>query len=210
MALQWRGAPFIEKFFIIYFAITFFGGIFVFLAFSPKEFGKVVQGRAVAYDKQNMVVTIIADKNNNPKKPDYSLLPPIQFKLPEKDYMRGPTPDVGKRLKIDPDKGIIRIYDDATQSILDIPIKVVERKTGIRKDDPLVKDKKFPIINKEKNTVTIYSARLRELLTFEVPAEHINRPSETWLAGDEVRIYYKEPGKAHKFMNVTKTDIYKK
>jgi len=35
-------------------------------------------------------------------------------------------------------------------------------------------------------------------------------PENTWDAGDEVRIYYKEAGKALRFMNISKTDIFKK
>ena len=122
----------------------------------------------------------------------------------------GPEPEVGKRMKLDLDKKIITIFDDATQNFINIPIEVIEKKDKIKRDNPLVAGKKFPIIDKEKKTITVYSTRLQLLATFEVPEEHINRPPETWLAGDEVRIYWKEPGKAYKFMNITKTDIYKK
>ena len=48
------------------------------------------------------------------------------------------------------------------------------------------------------------------LVTFSVPEEYLALPANTWEAGDEVRIYYKEPGKAARFMNITKTDIFKK
>ena len=34
-------------------------------------------------------------------------------------------------------------------------------------------------------------------------------PAETWRCGDVVRYYYKEPGKALRMMNVTKTDLSK-
>ncbi|MDW8136326.1 MAG: DUF4881 domain-containing protein [Thermodesulfobacterium sp.] len=210
MAISWKDAPLVEKFFIVYFAITFIGGIIALIALSPKEFGQVVQGRTIDYDEKNMIVTVVLDARQDAKNPDYSILPPVKFKLPEKDYMRGPIPKAGKRIKLDLDKKEVVIFDDATQNFLHIPIEIVEKKTGIRKDDPLVKDKKFPIIDKEKSTVTTYSARLQTYIIFRVPQEHIDRPPITWEAGDEVRIYYREPGKAHKFMNVSKTDIYKK
>ena len=35
-------------------------------------------------------------------------------------------------------------------------------------------------------------------------------PDETWDAGDEARVYYKEEGKALRFMNISKTNIFKK
>lgn len=210
MAISWKDAPLVEKFFIVYFVVTCIGAIIALLALSPREFGEVVQGRTVDFDEKNMVVTVILDAKQDVRNPDYSILPPVKFKLPEKDYMRGPIPKAGKRVKLDFEKNEIVIFDDATQSFLHVPIEVLEKKTGVRKDDPLVKDKKFPVIDKEKSTVTIYSARLQTLTTFRVPREYIDRPPITWEAGDEVRIYYREPGKAHKFMNITKTDIYKK
>jgi hypothetical protein len=48
------------------------------------------------------------------------------------------------------------------------------------------------------------------LVTFNVPEEYFNFPEYTWDAGDEVRIYWKEKGKAIRFMNISKTDIFKK
>ena len=35
-------------------------------------------------------------------------------------------------------------------------------------------------------------------------------PDRTWEAGDEIRIYSKEKGKAVRLMNISKTDIYRK
>ncbi|MCS7203660.1 MAG: DUF4881 domain-containing protein [Thermodesulfovibrio sp.] len=218
MAITWKDATTTEKFFYIYFAVTFIGAIILLVGFHPKEFGTVVQGRTIDYDPEKMIVTVILDAKQDAKKPDYSILPPAKFKLPEQVYMRGPEPRAGKRAKLDLEKNEIVIFDDATQNFLKIPIKVVEKKEGVRRDDPLVKDKKFPIIDKEKSTITLYSARLRVLSTIEVPREHIDRPPKTWDAGDEVRIYYHpkecdaQTGicKAHKFMNITRTDIFKK
>jgi hypothetical protein len=48
------------------------------------------------------------------------------------------------------------------------------------------------------------------LTTFSVPDEYFALPVGAWDAGDEVRIYYKEAGKARRLMNITKTDIFKK
>ncbi|MCX7988970.1 MAG: DUF4881 domain-containing protein [Thermodesulfovibrio sp.] len=210
MAISWKHATGIEKVLYIYFVLTFIGAIVALLALHPKEFGKVDQGRVIAYDKQKGLVTLIADSRQDFRNPDYNTLPPHVYKVPDDPDHMGPEPTVGKRMKLDLEKNLIVIFDDATQNFLNIPIEVVEKKTGIKKENPLVAGKKFPIIDKEKKTVTVYSSRQQLLATFKVPEEHINRPPETWIAGDEVRIYYREPGKAHKFMNISKTDIYKK
>jgi len=210
MAISWKHATGIEKVLYIYFVITFVGAIVALLALHPKEFGQVVQGRVVGYDKAKGLVTVVLDSKQDAKNPDYNTLPPVVFKVPDDPDHMGPEPSVGKRMKLDLEKKLIIIFDDATQSFINIPIEVVDKKTGVKKDNPLVAGKKFPIIDKEKKTVTVYSGRQQLLATFKVPEEHINRPAETWLAGDEVRIYYREPGKAHKFMNISKTDIYKK
>ena len=77
-------------------------------------------------------------------------------------------------------------------------------------DDPLVKGKKFPMVDKEKKAITLYSKRQKLLTTFSVPDEYFALPDSAWDAGDEVRIYYKEDGKAARLMNISKTDIFKK
>ena len=72
------------------------------------------------------------------------------------------------------------------------------------------KPKKFPVVDREKKTITVYSKRQQILTTLTLPEEYFALPDYTWDAGDEVRIYYKEEGKAQRFMNITKTDIFKK
>jgi hypothetical protein len=80
----------------------------------------------------------------------------------------------------------------------------------VAKNSPLVEGKKFPMVDKDKKAVTVYSGRQKLLVTFSVPEEYLALPDNTWEAGDEVRVYYKEPGKALRFMNISKTDIFKK
>jgi hypothetical protein len=70
--------------------------------------------------------------------------------------------------------------------------------------------KKFPVVDREKKAVTVYSSRQKMLCTFTVPDKYIEYPESTWEAGDEVRLTYRTPGQALRFMNITKTDIYKK
>lgn len=192
-------------------------GVYVLIA-APRDFGKIDQGRVIAYDKEKKTVTIIKDRKEDPKKPDYTTLPPHTYKLPEivgGDPKMGPEPKAGLRMKLDPGKKQIILFDTATQNFKTIDFKLIDHKENVVPKDPLVLDKegklkKFPIIDREKKTITVYSRRLKVLTTFTVPDEYFALPDYAWDAGDEVRIYYREEGKAIKFMNITKTDIYRK
>lgn len=181
----------------------------VFL-FGCAEEGKVDQGRVVAFDKDKQLVTIIRDKKIDSLNPDYSYLPPLSYTLPSDPMETGPLPKVGARMKLDAEKNQIIIFDAKAQNFKTIDFKPIEKKTGVEKDDPLVKGKKFPVVDKQKKTVTIYSSRQKILETIGLSDEYFERPDSTWDAGDEVRIYYKQDGKALRFMNITQTDIFKK
>lgn len=180
------------------------------------DYPKVEQGRAVAYNKDTREVTIIHDSAMDPQKPVYDVLPPSVFKLPTDPAETGPEPKPGQRLKLDTDKKEIEIYDTKTQKLVFIPINIVDLQQGIDREHPLVYDKdakkarKFPVIDKEKKTVTVYSGRQKMLVTFTVPDQYLDYPESTWDAGDEVRLTYRTPGQALRFMNITKTDIFKK
>ena len=52
--------------------------------------------------------------------------------------------------------------------------------------------------------------RAGERIVIQLPEEYFAMPDSTWDAGDEARVYYKEEGKALRFMNITKTNIFKK
>jgi hypothetical protein len=174
------------------------------------ELGKVDQGRVIAFDKAKGTVTLIQDKKAEPGKPDYNTLPPHTYAVPADPGEMGPEPKAGHRMKLDLDKMIITIYDPETNGFKDISFKILDKKTGIAKDDPLVAGKKLPAVDKDKKALTIYSGRQKLYAVVSLPEEYLDRPVETWDAGDEVRIYYKEPGKASRLMNVSKTDIFKK
>lgn len=174
------------------------------------EMGKVDQGRVIEYDKAKGIVTLIQDKKADPGAPDYSTLPPHTYTIPADPREMGPEPKPGKRMKLDVDKREIVIFDSATQNFKTIKFDLVDKKEGVAKDDPLVAGKTFPIIDKEKRTISVYSGRQKLLVVFSVPEEYFALPPDTWEAGDEVRIYYKEPGKALRLMNITRTDIFKK
>ncbi len=174
------------------------------------ELGQVDQGRVVAYDKAKRTVLVIQDAKAEPGNPDYNTLPPHPYVLPTDPLEMGPEPRAGLRMKLDMDKKVITIFDPNTQSFKDIPFQVVEARTNVRPTDPLVAGKDLPIIDKQAKTVTMYSGRQRLYLVAAIPEEYLDWPPETWEGGDEVRIYYKEPGKALRFMNITRTDIFKK
>jgi len=211
---------FAEKFIYGYFVVTAVAAVVFLAVATPREFGKIDQGRVIAYDKEKRTVTIIQDRAEDPKKPDYTTLPPHTYELPVPpklgEPVMGPEPKAGKRMKLDTKKQEIIIFDDATQNFKTIKFTLIDDKKDVAPKDPLVFDvekgvaKKFPLIDREKKTIQVYSRRLKELATFTVPDEYFALPDYTWDAGDEVRIYYMEAGKAKKFMNITKTDIYKK
>ena len=200
---------------------TLFVTILVFLPLAVmltgcNEYGKVDQGRVIAYDKANKKVTIIRDRSLDPKNPDYSHLPPIIYQVPDDPKEMGPEPKMGKRMKLDLEKKELIIYDPNLSNLVTIAYTPVEEKKNVGETDPLVYDpvakvaKVFPVLDQEKKTITIYSKRQMALVTFTVPDQYFAYPPDTWDSGDEVRIYYKEEGKARRLMNVSKTDIYKK
>jgi len=173
------------------------------------EMGKVDQGRVIAFDNAKATVTFINDVKHDTANPDYSGAP-MTFELPKDPADRGEDPKAGKRMKLDAKAREIVIYDTATQSMKKITYTLIDQKEKVAKDDPLVKGKKFPLVEKDKKAITVYSGRQKLLTTFSVPEEYFALPDDTWEAGDEVRVYYKEPGKALRFMNITRTDIFKK
>ena len=174
------------------------------------ELGQVDQGRVVAYDKDKKQVTIIQDKKAEPGKPDYNTLPPHVYAMPADLGEIGAEPKAGKRMSLDTKTNTITIFDAEAKDFKKIPITVLDEKKDVSKDNPLVKDQKFPLVDKDKKKITVYSGRQKILLTFTVPEEYFALPDDSWDAGDEVRIYYHKPGVAQRFMNISRTDIFKK
>ncbi len=179
------------------------------LALGCGEQGKVDQGRVIAFDKDKETVTFIIDVKHDTANPDYSGAP-VTFALPKDPAERGEDPKAGLRMKLDTKTREIVIYDPASQGMKKITYTLIDQKENVAKNSPLVADKKFPIVDKDKKAITVYSGRQKLLVTFSVPEEYMALPDNTWEAGDEVRVYYKEPGKAARFMNITRTDIFKK
>jgi len=180
------------------------------------ELGMVDQGRVVSFDRDKWTATIIRDKAMDSKNPDYSHLPPITYALPKDPMEMGEEPKPGGRMKLDHKAKQITIFDPATENFKTLDFTLIEQKENVARTDPLVYDaaekkaRKFPVVDREKKTITIYSERQKILDTFSLPDEYFNLPESTWDAGDEIRVYYHKEGVAQRCMNVTKTDIYKK
>jgi len=187
---------------------VFLGCLPFILALGCGGFGKVNQGRVIEFDRQKGLVTLIQDSNYRvPGKPRYDVLPPVTIRIPVDPKQMGPAPEAGKRMLLDTDNNKMVFYDLATRSFRTVQFSLIERHTNVFRDDARVASLRFPAVNREKKTITLYSARLRELVTLSVPEEYLALPEDTWRPGDEVRCYYKDPGQALRLMNITKTDI---
>jgi len=181
-----------------------------------QQMGKVDQGRVIEFNKEKGTVTMIRDASPNPDKPDYSHLPPVTYQVPTNPDEMGADPKPGKRMKLDANHREIVIYVPALNNFAKINYTLVDQKENVDPDDPLVMDsvtrkpKTFPVVDPHRKTITIYSKRQKTVTTFLVPDEYLAMPADTWDSGDDIRIYYKEEGKARRLMNVSKTDIFKK
>ena len=173
------------------------------------DFGKVEQGRCVLFDKKAGTVTFVQDVKHDAQNPEYSGQI-LTFKIPTDPGEMGPEPTPGGRLKIDVDKKVLVIYNYNTKKIDTVAVEFTDVKKDIGRDNPLVRGKKFPVIEKDKGTITEYSARQRLVCTFKVPAEYADLPADTWEAGNELRVYFKQPGVALRLMNISKTNIYRR
>lgn len=171
--------------------------------------GGVEQGRCVAFDPDAKTVTLVVDTTLDQHNPHYSGKVDT-FTLPTEARDMGPAPAAGGLLMLELDKNMVLYYDQATKSIKEMPVEYLEVEKGVTAKSAKIKGKTFPIINKEKGTVTVYSPRLESLVTFKVPEEAINAPAFDWTLGDEVRIAFRNEkrNQAIRLMNVSKTSIF--
>jgi hypothetical protein len=176
-----------------------------------KDYGKVDQGRVIEFDREKGTVTLIRDLKTDPGNPEYTLLPPLTYTLPKNPGDINAEPKTGYRMKLDTKKSQIIIFEPTAKDFKTIDYKLLKQWDGVEKDDPLVYDKsvgkakEFPVIDKIAKTITIYSRRQKILTTITVPDEYLVLPVNTWEAGDDVRIDYKEDGKALKLTNISRT-----
>lgn len=174
------------------------------LAACSGDYGKTVeQGRAVAFGDGK--VTFVKDTNVDPKKAPTFVNSIRTFSLPMDPMEIGPEPKVGCLIDLNLDKKEVQVYQN--MALATHPITIVNEQKGIEYFNPLVKGKTFPMVNKDSGEVTVYMKKA--LITFKIPA---SCPSDEmfWSVGDMVRVFTKEEGKARRFMNITKTNIFKK
>lgn len=174
------------------------------------NFGKVEQGRVIAFDKHKGLVTVIRDSVPGATKPHYDVLPPFVVKVPVDSNEMGPAPAAGKRLLFDTDLKKIVIFDVLAGSIKTITYTPLAEASNVAKDDPRVKGIQFPIVDRQNKAITIYSSRDKRLVKFTLPDEYFALPNDTWQAGDDVRYYYKQPSQALRLMNVSRTDVMRR
>ena len=182
------------------------------LAGCSGDFGKVLQAKVIKYDKDKKTVTLILESEHHfgTENQVFDKLPPVTYALPTDPAEMGPEPKAGMRMLMDPETDKIIYFDEASGTLKTVQFPVLDKQKGVAKDDARVVDKKFPLIDTDKKSLTVYSSRWKTLVTLSLPDEYMSLPAATWDSGDIVRIYYKEEGKALRFMNVSKTDIFKK
>ena len=185
-------------------------GLTTFLAACNFE-GGVEQGRCVAFNPEAKTMTIVVDVTPDQFNPHYSG-GAHTYKLPASPGEMGPTPVVGGRLMIDLVKNTVLIYDNNANAVREIPVQFVDVEKNIQPKHPKVAGKTFPVVDKEQQTVTVYSSRLSALITFKVPASEIDLPVYAWTAGNEMRVAFRTSDKdqAIRIMNVSKTNIFSK
>jgi hypothetical protein len=180
--------------------------------FKGKE--NVDQGRVVQFDKAKGIMQLIPNKSSDHLNPDYSYPPPFTYNLPTDPRKINFIPKAGLRVKLNTRNNEIIIFDRVAQNFKSIKCTVIDQKENIAKNNPLVLEngnpKKFPVIDREKNILTIYSERQNILTTLSIPGEYLRLPEYTWNAGDEVLIHYMEEGKTRKVTNIAQIGFIRK
>ena len=158
------------------------------LGLTACEFGQVEQGRCVAFNPETKTLLVVLDVNHDQLNPHYSG-GIHEYTLPADPSEIGPLPVPGGRVMFDLEKSTVTIFNPETKALEVLNVNFTDVEKGIKRTHPKVHGKTFPI-----------------------PADKIDLPPATWEAGDEVRMYYKENAKhqALRFMNITRTNIFKK
>lgn len=180
------------------------------------DFGQVEQGRVVAFSPEKKTFLMVRDVSEIAGTTDYSGMPPVEYVLPDDPEERGPSPTIGNLLDVDPKGKTLTVYDPATQSLRTLSAEVVSLQEQIGSKHVLVYDRSekkarsFPQLDKDKGTLTLYLKPQKQLVTFALTDEMRALPESSWIFGDEVRIYFKQPPATLRYMNVSKTDIFSK
>ncbi|HXM44392.1 MAG TPA: DUF4881 domain-containing protein [Bryobacteraceae bacterium] len=164
--------------------------------------GKVEQGRVIAYDRQTRQVTLIREAAVATRSSP-GVLPPVTIDAPADPNEMGPAPVAGGRLLLDIKNRRIVVYDRATGTFRTIQYTPVAERYNVAKSPGP------PVVDRTGKTITLYAAKDRAVITFAASDDLLAMPVSTWQAGDVVRYYYRDPGRALRLMNVTRTDLTK-
>ena len=177
------------------------------LGLATPALGADTYGRVVAYDKDSKKMTFIEDSLgwSNPKRPEFTVLPAKEVVLAEDPGDMAPK--AGGRLRIDLEKKEIIIYNGQTKTIDTFAVEVVSNQGDVEPGNPLLladgKEKKFPMVDKAKCEVTIYSKRQKSLSTIKVPRKYMELPDSVWDDGHNVKLTV-EGDKGTNFVNLSK------
>ena len=166
-------------------------------------------GRVVAYDKVAKKVTFIEDALAwaNPKRPEFTVLPPKLVTLAEDPGDMAPK--AGGRLRIDYGEKLITIYNPSTEKIETFNVEVVGITPDVMPDSPLIQEngkmKKFPVVDKAKAEITIYSKRQNNLATVRVPADYMKLDDAVWDDGHNIKLLI-EGDAGKNFVNISKAN----
>lgn len=171
-------------------------------------FGRVNQGQVIEYRQAEGLVTLISDSNyRDPAHPRFDILPPVTIHVPADRREMGPAPEAGKLLQLDRRNRRAVIFDSRAGSLRTVAFHLTAEQTGVGPGDARLRANRFPVVDRAHKAITIYSPRDRTIMTFSVTEECFALPDDSWKIGDEVRYYYKDPQRALRLMNVTKTDL---
>lgn len=176
--------------------------------------GGVEQGRCVAYDADKGTFTIVAEsfEVDAAGKARFFYTPDaktLTYKLPVAKRDHGPKPDVGGLLDVNVKDKTVLVYDKNAMKVRSIAMAEAP-KVQENVDAKQVKGKKFPETSADGG-VTVYLSRAKQLVTFKVPQD-AKLDASLLTFGDDLRVAFLNASKdqALRFMNCTKTSIYKR
>ena len=177
------------------------------IGLASPAFAADTYGRVVAYDKDAKKVTFIEDALgwSNPKRPEFTVLPAKVVTLAADPGDMAPK--AGGRLRIDYGEKLIIIYNPKTEKIEQFTVEVVSTTPDVMPDSPLINEngklKKFPIVDKAKAEITIYSRRQNNLATIKVPASYMELNDAVWDDGHNIKLVL-DGSSGKDFVNLSK------
>ena len=127
------------------------------LGLTACEFGQVEQGRCVAFNPETKTLLVVLDVNHDQLNPHYSG-GIHEYTLPADPSEIGPLPVPGGRVMFDLEKSTVTIFNPETKALEVLNVNFTDVEKGIKRTHPKVHGKTFPIIDKDKMSVTLCTA----------------------------------------------------